>query len=168
MKKGRKAVSCKDYYEYVMRQLERVGEGNISIYGDMPKKCWDYFKRRGIRVTKGLWGYLKFEKVYYQKQGIKTHGRYSKVGHHYIEDYGFSSTMRSLRKEFPEVCIDDTLQKTLAGYTTAKIEVTPYSSSNPTVKLEAIYDFDEHRWYFFDKRTGRYVNIKKLLRALSR
>jgi len=68
MKKGRKAVkrkrvSCKDYYDYVVKQLERVGGGNISIYGDMPKKCWDYFKRRGIKVTKELLGYLKFEEI---------------------------------------------------------------------------------------------------------
>ena len=56
-----KRITCKDYYDYVIRQLERVGGGNISIYGKMPKRCIGYFERRGIKVTKELFGYIKFE-----------------------------------------------------------------------------------------------------------
>ena len=60
-KRKTKRVSCKEYYDYVVRQLERIGGDNIGIYGDMPKRCWDYFKRRGIKVTKGRLGYLEFK-----------------------------------------------------------------------------------------------------------
>jgi len=30
-----KRVSCKEYYDYVVRQLERTGGDNIRIYGDI-------------------------------------------------------------------------------------------------------------------------------------
>ena len=55
-----KRITCKDYYDYVIRQLERVGGNNIAIYGKMPKRCFKYFERRGIKVTKELFGYIRF------------------------------------------------------------------------------------------------------------
>ena len=58
-----KRVSCKEYYDYVMKQLKRVGGNNIAIYGDMPKRCWDYFKRRGIKVSKEPLGWLRFKEI---------------------------------------------------------------------------------------------------------
>lgn len=51
---------CKEYYDYVMKQFDRVPLNNVSIHGDMPKRCLAYFERRGIKVRREPLGYLNF------------------------------------------------------------------------------------------------------------
>ena len=54
---------CKEYYEYVLEELERTDIDNISIHGKMPEKCIDYFKKRGISVEYEPMGYIHFKRV---------------------------------------------------------------------------------------------------------
>ena len=53
---------CKEYYDYVMKQFKRVPLNNVSIHGEIPKRCFDYFERRGIKVRREPLGYLRFDR----------------------------------------------------------------------------------------------------------
>lgn len=49
----RAKMKCKEHYDYVIKKLERYQSNNVSFHvGEMLKRCFAYFERRGIKVTK--------------------------------------------------------------------------------------------------------------------
>ncbi len=53
-------MKCEEYYRYVIRTFERTGANVIEIHGTMPDRCIKYFEYRGIKVEKGMYGYIRF------------------------------------------------------------------------------------------------------------
>lgn len=105
------------------------------------------------------------------KEGIKSYTTYTTAYHGIlVKDYGFHAMIKSLRKQFPQFYFEsDTPVKGSKGLIIYDANIKIHLKKNllqKPIKLFAIYDMMNHKWYFIDEKADEYVNIKKLLRSL--
>lgn len=111
------------------------------------------------------------KELYYEKKGIKSYTTYTTAYHGIlVKDYGFHAMIKSLRKQFPQFYFETGTpvkgsKELIIDDGNIEIHLKTNLLQKP-IKLLAVYDAMNHKWYFIDEKVDEYINIKKLLTGL--